>query len=80
MEEIKLKINCVEVCKDLDVSTISVVSKDINYNIINKIFNILKKDNIEFKQVFTSELSISFIVDNKYKQRFIELLGSEFNL
>ena len=35
---------------------------------------------IEFKQVFTSELSISFIVDNKYKQRFIELLGSEFNL
>ena len=80
MEEIKLKINCVEVCKDLDVSTISVVSKDINYNVINKIFNILKKDNIEFKQVFTSELSISFIVDNKYKQRFIELLGSEFNL
>ena len=69
-----------EVCKDLDVSTISVVSKDINYNVINKIFNILKKDNIEFKQVFTSELSISFIVDNKYKQRFIELLGSEFNL
>ena len=34
MEEIKLKINCVEVCKDLDVSTISVVSKDINYNVI----------------------------------------------
>ena len=78
--EIKSKLNHVEAYEDLDVSTISVVGKGINYHVINKIFNIFKENNINFKQVFTSELSISFIVDNKYKQRFIELLGNEFDL
>ena len=49
-------------------------------DVINKIFNIFKTNNIDFKQAFTSELSISFIVDDKYKQSFIELVGDEFNL
>lgn len=80
MCEIKSKLNHIEVYKDLDVSTISVVGKGINHDVINKIFNIFKKNNIDFKQVFTAELSISFIVDNKYKQSFIGLLGNEFDL
>ena len=80
MNEIKLKLNHVEVYQKSDVSTISVVCKNINYDVINKIFNIFKENNIDFKQVFTSELSMSFIVDNKYRQKFIELLGVEFNL
>ena len=80
MYEIKSELNHVEVYKDLDVSTISVVGKGINYDVINKIFNIFKTNNIDFKQAFTSELSISFIVDDKYKQSFIELLGDEFDL
>ena len=54
--------------------------KGIFGKIINKIFNIFKTNNIDFKQAFTSELSISFIVDDKYKQSFIELVGDEFNL
>ena len=80
MYEIKSELNHVEVYKDLDISTISVVGKGINYDVINKIFNIFKTNNIDFKQAFTSELSISFIVDDKYKQSFIELLGDEFDL
>ena len=80
MYEIKSELNHVEVYKDLDISTISVVGKGINYDVINKIFNIFKTNNIDFKQAFTSELSISFIVDDKYKQSFIELVGDEFNL
>ena len=57
------------------------ISNKLNQNnISNKIFNIFKENNIDFKQVFTSELSMSFIVDNKYRQRFIELLGVEFDL
>lgn len=80
MDEIKIKLNHVEVYKDLDVSTISVVSKDINYEITSKIFNMFNENDIDFKQVFTSELSISFIIENKYKQKFIELLGNEFDL
>lgn len=80
MDEIKIKLNHVEVYKDLDVSIISVVSKYINYEITSKIFNMFNENDIDFKQVFTSELSISFIIDNKYKQKFIELLGNEFDL
>jgi len=80
MDEIKSRLKHVEVYQNLDVSTISIVGKDINYDIINKIFNIFKENNIDFNQVFTSELSMSFIVDNKYRNRFIELLGMEFNL
>ena len=80
MNEIKSRLKHVEVYQNLDVSTISVVGKDINYDIINKIFDIFKENNIDFNQVFTSELSMSFIVDNKYRNRFIELLGIEFNL
>ena len=80
MNEIKSRLKHVEVYQNLDVSTISVVGKDINYDIINKIFDIFKENNIDFNQVFTSELSMSFIVDNKYRNRFIELLGMEFNL
>ena len=57
------------------------ISNKLNQNnISNKIFNIFKTNNIDFKQAFTSELSISFIVYDKYKQSFIELVGDEFNL
>ena len=80
MNEIKSRLKHIKVYQNLDVSTISIVGKDINYDIINKIFNIFKENNIDFNQVFTSELSMSFIVDNKYRNRFIELLGMEFNL
>ena len=80
MKKIKIKLNHVEVYQKSDISTISVVCKNINYDVINKIFNIFKTNNIDFKQAFTSELSISFIVDDKYKQSFIELVVDEFNL
>ena len=80
ISEIKSKLNHVDISKNLDVSTISVIGKNINYDVINKIFNIFKENNIDFKQVFTSELSMSFIVEDKYRQSFIELLGIEFDL
>ena len=78
--EIKSILNHVDISKNLDVSTISVIGKNINYCVINKIFDIFNENNIDFKQVFTSELSMSFIVENKDKQNFIELLGLEFDL
>lgn len=80
IDEIRLKLNHVEVYKYLDVSTISIIGDSVNNDVKNKIFNILDINGINFKQVFTSELSISFIVDNKYKHTFIELLGNEFDL
>lgn len=80
INKIKSQLNYEEAHKNSDVSTISLIGKNINYDTINKIFNILKKNDIDFMQVFKSELSISFIVENKYRQSFIELLGSEFDL
>ena len=81
INKIKTKLNHIDISKDLDVTTISVVGTGVsNNNIIANILEILKNNDIKFKKIITSELSISFIVDMKYKTRIIELLGNEFDL
>lgn len=81
INKIKTKLNHIDISKDLDVTTISVVGTGVsNNNIIANILEILKNNDIKFKKIITSELSISFIVDMKDKTRIIELLGNEFDL
>ena len=81
INKIKTKLNHIDISKDLDVTTISVVGTGVsNNNIIANILEILKNNDIKFKKIITSELSISFIVDMKYKTRIIELLGNDFDL
>lgn len=45
-----------------------------------KIFNLLSYNNIDFYQVSTSEISISYIIDAIHKDKAIEKLAEEFNL
>nr|WP_296646347.1 aspartate kinase [Romboutsia sp. 13368] len=81
INKIKSKLAHIDISKDLDVTTISVVGGGINNNnIIANILEILKNNDIKFKKIITSELSISFIVDINDKAKIIELLGNEFNL
>ncbi len=80
INKIKTKLNHIDISKDLDVTTISVVGTGVSNNIIANILEVLKNNDIKFKKIITSELSISFIVDIKDKTRIIELLGNEFDL
>lgn len=81
INKIKTKLNHIDISKDLDVTTISVVGIGVsNNNIIANILEILKNNDIKFKKIITSELSISFIVDIKDKTRIIGLLGNKFDL
>lgn len=81
INKIKTKLNHIDISKDLDVTTISIVGIGVsNNNIIANILEILKNNDIKFKKIITSELSISFIVDIKDKTRIIGLLGNKFDL
>lgn len=82
IDKIELKLGHVNAMKDLDVSMVSIVGKGIsndNYT-LNKIFELLINNNVEFKQVSISNLSISFILKNDDRNKFIESIGNEFNL
>ena len=82
MDEIKSENSGVEVVVEQNIAKISVVGIGMTNQsgVTGKLFRLLADNGLEFKQVFTSELSISFIVDDKYKQSFIELVGDEFDL
>ena len=78
---IKLQLPHIEINKDIDITIISVVGRNINKgDILSNILEILKNNDIKLRHITISELSISFIVDINDKYKFIELLGHEFDL
>ena len=48
--------------------------------VTSKVFKIFADNDIEFKQVTTSEVSISFAIDSKDKQKAANVLAKELNL
>ena len=78
---IKVQLPHIEINNDIDITTISVIGRNINKdNILSNILEILQNNNIKLRHITISELSISFIVDIKDKYKFIELLGHKFDL
>ena len=49
-------------------------------DMLGKMFRVLSNNNIEFKQFTTSEISVSYTLENKDKERAVEILAKEFNL
>ena len=45
-----------------------------------EIFSIFSDNDIEFKQVTTSEISISYTIDSKDKQKAVTVLAKKLNL
>ena len=45
-----------------------------------KIFDIFAQNDIEFMQITTSEISISYIIKTSDKQKVVDILGKELSL
>ncbi|NMB10203.1 MAG: aspartate kinase [Tissierellia bacterium] len=48
--------------------------------VASQVFSTFIDNNIDFYQVSTSEISISYIIDSKYKNKVVKILAKEFNL
>lgn len=72
----------VELCKETDVTKISVVGIGMmkQSGVAAKVFNIFAANDIEFKQVTTSEISISYTISSSDKQKAVTALAEELGL
>lgn len=82
MEEVKKENNEVEVAIEENISKVSVVGIGMMYQsgVIGKLFRILADSGIEFRQVTTSEISISYTIAAQDKEKTVKVLAKELNL
>lgn len=82
IDEIKLEIEEMIIDIKSNVSKVSVVGLGMmnQSDMIGKMFRVLSNNNIEFKQFTTSEISVSYTLDDKDKEVAVAALAREFNL
>ncbi len=82
LENIKDKITEIEVLSDSKVVKISVIGIGMRQQsgVAAKIFDIFAKNKIEFKQITTSEISISYTVNKSEQKMAVKVLAEEYEL
>lgn len=72
----------INVKKDTDITKISVVGMGMRNEsgVASKIFKLFSDNSINFKQVTTSEISISYIINASDKEKAVNVLCEAFNL
>jgi aspartate kinase len=82
MDEIKNENNEVEVVIEQNIAKISVVGIGMTNQsgVTGKLFRLLADNGLEFRQVTTSEISISYTIDEKDKEKTVSLLAKELDL
>jgi len=82
IDELKLTMNEIKVDIQEDITKISVVGLGMRTQsgVAARIFKIFADNNIEFKQVTTSEIRISYTINTKDKKKAISGIAKEFNL
>jgi aspartate kinase len=86
IEEVAKELNEVmpgiEVSKESNITKVSVVGIGMmkQSGVAGEIFNIFADNDIEFKQVTTSEISISYTIDSKDKEKAVTVLAKELEL
>ncbi|PAB57654.1 aspartate kinase [Anaeromicrobium sediminis] len=82
LENVEKKIGNINVEIEKDITKLSVVGIGMRSQsgVAAKVFDILARNNIQFKQVTTSEIRISYTIDTKDRQRALEAVANEFNL
>jgi aspartate kinase len=82
MKELKNEIGSIEVQKEADISKVSVVGMGMRNEsgVASKIFKLFADNSIRFKQVTTSEISISYTIDASDKLKAVNVLCEAFNL
>lgn len=65
-----------------DVSKVSIIGNAMRTQagVASRVFEILSQNNIEFHQVSTSEISISYVIDNFNVDNIVNILANEYNL
>ena len=82
MSGIQNKLNFKEVIINTSICKVSVVGLGMKANagVANKMFSELAKNNINIHVISTSEIKISVLIDNKYKELAIRSLHDVFGL
>ncbi len=72
----------IEVCKDSNVAKVSVVGIGMKKQsgVAGTVFKLFADNDIEFKQVTTSEISISYTIDSKDTHKAATVLAKGLNL
>ncbi|HYE11342.1 MAG TPA: aspartate kinase [Patescibacteria group bacterium] len=80
--ELQAEIPGIEVSKESDITKLSVVGIGMmkQSGVAAKVFNIFSDNNIEFKQVTTSEISISYTINSSDKQKAVNALAEALDL
>lgn len=82
MDEIKRQNSELEVVIEDDISKISLVGIGMmnQSGVTGRVFRALADNEIEFRQITTSEISISYTLNSEDKERAVEVLAREFDL
>ncbi len=82
MEVMKMENSEIEVVIEDNISKVSVVGIGMmnQSGVTAQVFRILADNQIEFKQVTTSEISISYTIEAKDIQKTVEILAKELDL
>lgn len=82
LKDYSKEVEGIDVSTDSNITKISVVGIGMNSHsgVAAKVFSIFSNNDIEFKQITTSEISISLTIDTKDKQLAVNALAKEFNL
>lgn len=82
LDSLKTKHPLMEAQEDTDIAKVSVVGMGMRTQsgVAAKIFELFAERDIEFKQVTTSEISISYTINTQYKQKAVEVITEAFNI
>ncbi|NLW22139.1 MAG: aspartate kinase [Tissierellia bacterium] len=81
-KELKEEFDDIEVQKDTNITKVSVVGLGMRTEpgVAYKVFSLFADNDISFKQVTTSEISISYTINASDKEKAVNVLCSAFNL
>ncbi len=82
LEDVKCKLEGIEVDVEEDITKLSVVGIGMKSQsgVAAKMFKIFADNDIEFKQVTTSEIRISYTINTSDKEKAVIAVAREFNL
>ena len=82
INELITNIHDIKIQKDSDITKLSVVGIGMRNEtgVASKVFKLFAENNISFKQVTTSEISISYTINTADKQKAINAICEAFNL
>lgn len=82
LEDVKNKLKGIEIDVEEDITKLSVVGIGMKSQsgVAAKMFKIFADNNIEFKQVTTSEIRISYTINTDDKEKAVVAVAKEFNL